>query len=668
MPLLIYLADLYHDYLPTRQHVPLGIGYIAEYLQQQLPGKLEIKLFKSADKLLDSIDERQPDVVGLSNYTWNYALNQFAGKQIKARSDRNIPVIMGGPNIRLDDESILAFLKDHDFVDRYVMYSGERPMEEFISSILDLPADRRAGDDIRRMGLKRSYAVVDGELKGGAIIDNEKTLDYIPSPYLSGALDEFLDDNFLPILETNRGCPFSCTFCVWGISALSKLKLFSMERVKAELNYVANYGKTFSELVYADANFGILKRDVEISKCMRELYNTHKTFQAVQIYWSKSAQPHMIDIGKELGHLTHTYVAFQSFDPNVLEAIKRKNIGTEKLVQLINGLRAHTHSTQTDLLVGLPMETVDSHIRSLETALSYGINMILGGEIRLLPGSELDSEADRQQFQLKTKYRLCEGQYGYYRGELVCEFEEVIRQTSTMTEADMIMLRVLRTLFFASVTIGEHRPLISFMVKNNYSIIDIFKELAKPDRAYPAFDQALQWCQEQAEQEWFSSIEDAHEHFADPANADDLFNGKPFLKLNYGMFGRLVGNADEYKQFNSKMESAVLKVVSKEHQEVIADIIRLCKARNIIHRTLVEGKSGSEEIQLSEATWKALEQAEYATGKQDDSNRSIRVLEANPIVESLVSDKLDDIGCDPTILQLSQLLELFRGRTYLALS
>ena len=32
-------------------------------------------------------------------------------------------------------------------------------------------------------------------------------------------------------------------------------------------------------------------------------------------------------------------------------------------------------------------------------------------------------------YKIKTKYRLCEGQYGLYRGQLVSEFEEVIRQT-----------------------------------------------------------------------------------------------------------------------------------------------------------------------------------------------------------------------------------------------
>ena len=41
-------------------------------------------------------------------------------------------------------------------------------------------------------------------------------LSQIPSPYLSNRLDEFLDGKLLPITQTNRGCPFTCTFCTEG--------------------------------------------------------------------------------------------------------------------------------------------------------------------------------------------------------------------------------------------------------------------------------------------------------------------------------------------------------------------------------------------------------------------------------------------------------------------
>ena len=51
--MIVYLADLAHDYLPARQFVPLGIGYLASYSKSIFGEKVEFHLFKSVDKLLD---------------------------------------------------------------------------------------------------------------------------------------------------------------------------------------------------------------------------------------------------------------------------------------------------------------------------------------------------------------------------------------------------------------------------------------------------------------------------------------------------------------------------------------------------------------------------------------------------------------------------------------
>jgi radical SAM superfamily enzyme YgiQ (UPF0313 family) len=663
--MLIYLADLYHDYMPTRQHVPLGIGFIGEYVKATFPGKVEIILFKSADLLLNTIDQTPPNLVGLSNYTWNESLNEFVGGVIKNEHNKDIPIVMGGPNIRIDEDGVRAFLTKYAYIDRYVLYAGERPLADIIKQLIELPDAKFTSDTVKGLDLNSSYSLVGGELTGGSLIDDEKNLDFVPSPYTSGALDEFLDTGFLPIIETNRGCPFSCTFCVWGISALNKIKQFSLERVNQELKYIAASGRTCSEIVFADANFGILKRDVEISQMIRDLYEEYKSFQAVQIYWSKSAQPHMIDMGKILGELTHTYVAFQSLDPVVLEAIKRKNISTDKLVTLINELKGYTHSTQTDLLVGLPNETYESHIRSLQEALRFGITLIQGGEIRMLPGSEMDSIESRHTYKLKTKYRLCEGQHGYYRGKMVAEFEEVVRQTSTITEAEMLSLRVLRTIFFASVTLGEHLPLISYMTKNNLPIYELFRVLAEPDEAYPAFNRALKWCSDQAQQEWFDSKTSAIEYFNEPANAKGLFGDKPFLKLNYGMYGRLICNADEYEDFCRKVGDTLARLIPEENSIVLSEIVQLCRARNLLYRTLNESQNEPRTIKLSDQTREVLKRSDYPTYTPKSSASGSWTLVINPLTEILLAEKIDNLDGDISILGISQILEHFRGRAVL---
>ena len=81
--MIIYLADLAHDYFKVNQYTPTGIVYLAAYSKSKLGNKVEFHLFKSVTKLLEAYEQRKPDLVGFSNYTWNVALSRFAGEWIK---------------------------------------------------------------------------------------------------------------------------------------------------------------------------------------------------------------------------------------------------------------------------------------------------------------------------------------------------------------------------------------------------------------------------------------------------------------------------------------------------------------------------------------------------------------------------------------------------------
>ena len=110
--------------------------------------------------------------------------------------------------------------------------------------------------------------------------DRVADLDLLPSPVLTGLFDAFMKGweqvagpaqgprrlayNCVVVLETNRGCPYGCTFCDWGSATLSRIRKFDLDRIFAELEWCAR--NQFETIGIADANFGIFERDVEIAQ------------------------------------------------------------------------------------------------------------------------------------------------------------------------------------------------------------------------------------------------------------------------------------------------------------------------------------------------------------------------------------------------------------------
>ena len=129
--LLVYLADLAHDYFKVNQYTPTGVGYLAAYAKSKLGKKVEFCLFKSVSKFIDAYEKKKPDLIGFSNYTWNSALSKFAGQWIKQR-DPSLPIIMGGPNIRTYPKGIEEFLRENNYVDTYCMFAGEISVYEIL--------------------------------------------------------------------------------------------------------------------------------------------------------------------------------------------------------------------------------------------------------------------------------------------------------------------------------------------------------------------------------------------------------------------------------------------------------------------------------------------------------------------------------------------------------
>ena len=218
---------------------PLNIGFIASYCIKKFGNNVEITLFKYIEELEDALSKSPPDILGMSNYVWcqNVSLELF--KIFKEKNPDGL-AIWGGPNFPLDRDSQEKFLKKHNIVDIYIPIEGETGFSNVIETCINLD-----GNHLRQILSESIEACIvrdhNGNLRYEDSVQRISNLDEIPSPYTTGLMDKFFDGRLSPMLQTNRGCPFMCSYCVDGTDLVRKVNRFSTQRTIDDLEYIGKH-------------------------------------------------------------------------------------------------------------------------------------------------------------------------------------------------------------------------------------------------------------------------------------------------------------------------------------------------------------------------------------------------------------------------------------------
>ena len=136
-PLKIYLCDLTYDtIILVSDTIPINIGFIGSYLKNILKDKIEIELFKYPNDLLKRIKNQPPDILGLSNYSWNSNLSEHFAKITKKLNPKCL-VLQGGTNFPHETDQQKEFLLNRPSTDIYALYEGERSALNVVQRCLD---------------------------------------------------------------------------------------------------------------------------------------------------------------------------------------------------------------------------------------------------------------------------------------------------------------------------------------------------------------------------------------------------------------------------------------------------------------------------------------------------------------------------------------------------
>lgn len=430
----VFLADLRHNFsgILANDCMPLGVAYMKAVLDRDMP-EVRSRIFAYPDRLLAALESEPPDVLMLSNYMWNEWLSlQFATIAKRIRPD--MLVVMGGPNIHLEPHRQLAYLRAHPEIDVYVLGEGDFLAREVVRGFLE------AGKSVRKVGesgLPSSLYRRDGEVARGDMWERATGIEEIPSPWLTGVLDECFDGKLAPLLETNRGCPFQCTFCVQGVRWYTKVHNFSKERIRQEIEYIGRRIHTVCPsmgfLRIADSNYGMFERDIEISSWIGEAQKKWDWPTYIDATTGKNRPERVIQSLEKANGAMVIYQAVQSLDDNTLRNIKRSNISKDAYAKVMIHVRGRGLRSLSDLILGLPGETLASHLASIGELVDAGTDEMHLFQAMLLKGSELETDESRAKYHFDGRFRVLPKNYGIYAGEKVFDCDEIIVGTDTLT-------------------------------------------------------------------------------------------------------------------------------------------------------------------------------------------------------------------------------------------
>lgn len=415
-------------------YLPYSVGCLAAYSFQFGEIKSNYKLCDFIFRKID-IEEalkqiENPYLMAFSSYMWNIDYNLDLAIAVKEKYPDCI-IVFGGPTVPDDTE----YLGEYPFIDILIHGEGEKPFYGILSTLLS-DGDLSEVSDIsfRRDGKNIKTSKGETEIK---------VIDY-PSPYTEGYFDYIVNDKqyegiqFEAVLETTRGCPYNCAYCSWGGKDKSFRK-FPLQRVHSDLDWMAKNKIAFC--MCADGNFGILDRDEGIADYVVELKKKYGYPEKFETIAAKNKDDLSFRINSKLekvGLNRGVSVAVQSMTPEVLKNIGRENMEISKLAEQLKRYRNSGMYTYTDIILGLPGETLESFCKSVFDVMEAGqhcsINIF---RLEYLPNTKMYTKEYSEKYKFKTiRTGIYQNHGEVSNGKYLASRSDVVVSTSTMPEED----------------------------------------------------------------------------------------------------------------------------------------------------------------------------------------------------------------------------------------
>lgn len=423
------MKSIYFLCLNALQFVPYAYGLLKNYaeLDPEILGNYRwhdpLHRMEAEDRIVEQI--KAPAVLCASCYVWNQQQQVRIAERVKKRHP-DCRVIFGGPHVPDDSE---PFLRRHPFIDFLVHGEGEIALRDLLNSFLEKDPDVSHIRGISYLKKGRFFSTQPGKQLPKELPS--------ASPYLDGTFDAFFADDKsgkIALWETNRGCPYSCAFCDWGVRSTNKIRTHPMDKLRHEIDAMAAAG--VEDIYLTDCNFGILKRDIDITRMLVESKRRTGYPKRVRIQFAKNSNDAVFEISRLLHEnemLWGTTLSMQSVTMEVLKAVDRGQIGIENYRKLEKRYRAAGIPTYTELILGLPLETRQSFVDGICSLFDIGLHEdVRVFELALLPNAPLSRPGVREKYGFQTGFRPLR----LAAGDSAQEFVELVFATASLPADD----------------------------------------------------------------------------------------------------------------------------------------------------------------------------------------------------------------------------------------
>jgi radical SAM superfamily enzyme YgiQ (UPF0313 family) len=532
----IWLADLtYTQQTIASDTFPAAVGMIGAFLRENFPALSELRLFKYPEELATAFETDAPDLIGFSNYCWNTTLARTFAAAIKRRHPKII-IVMGGPNFPMDPLEQDHVLRSHPEIDFFVIKEAEIAFLRLVESLHAAGLDRdRFEREAPRNLPNLHYLDRSGKLQASTTLERVRNLEALPSPYLTGDMDRFFDGRLLPVIQTNRGCPFSCTFCTEGQTYWSKVHFKPADLVRREIELIAERlaalpaNKRRTDLLIADSNFGMYQGDLDTCRVLAGTQASHNYPKYINVATGKNSKERVLEAARLVNGAMKLAGSVQSLDPDVMKNIKRANISSEQIVEMAMKSSEIGTNTYSEVILALPGDTKEKHFLTLKTLIDSGFNTVSMYQLMVLPGTELGSKESKERYHMRGKYRVLPRCFGYYRfgDELLvsAEVEEICVEHATLSYQDYLDCRRMNlfvNIFYNDSVFAEIMKLVHGLGLSQWDFL-LHLYTRKPA---PRFQEIVNRFIEETRTEGWDDSDAFKRYLQDPAVIDKYIAGE----------------------------------------------------------------------------------------------------------------------------------------------